>query len=770
MDGWPGHLYCNLCQPGVSHRPMKRHLATTAVLLLLGAGASRSHALVRHHARPVARSVSHRASLHPATAPRTIEFLRDVAPILDKFGCSGAQCHGKFGGRGGFQLSLLTLSPEDDYAPIVYGGRGRRVNFAHPEESLLLLKPTEQISHGGGLRFDKDSPQYRTILRWIREGAPFSSADPRLISLTLEPRQVTLKRAGQKLQLKAVATYSDGSRRNVTSQAVFQSSNAAVLSVGDDGTVTASRWGGGAILVRYLGVIAASFITLPEVRAGRYPSVPEANLIDHYVFRNLRALNVVPSALCDDSEFLRRVMLDTVGRLPTPDERASFLADKNPNKRSSLVDRLLNDPGYADLRTLRLADLLRVNPQKLGTGTLADRSGELFYEWIWNQVQSNTPWNQFVTQILMARGSTYQVGPACFYRIETSANDRMENLSQAFLGIRMSCARCHKHPFDRWTTNDYWNFAAFMQKVDTSRGNLYDEDVIGYNPNAQLRNQSVLGRNRGKIAPPTFLGDASPAPASTDMIAELANWVTAPTNPYFARAAVNRLWSYYFGRGIIEPVDDMRATTPESVPGLLEALSSQFVSSGYNVRAMVRLMLTSRTYQLSSIPNRSNLQDDRFFSHFIVRPMPAQVLLDMVNEATGAREQFGAFPDRARAIQAAFPIRNQFVDSFGESHREFLTDLDPHLEPNLVQTLAMINSPYIANKVRYGSTLQEVLKTAKTPVDLVRECYIRTLCRDPSDREIAAAANLMAQDKTPRDGAEDLLWALVSSREFYFNH
>lgn len=753
------------------------------------------------------------ASVKPSVKP--VEFLRDVAPILDRNSCSTAACHGKFGGRGGFQVSLLTLSPEDDYEPLIYGARGRRINFAEPEKSLLLLKAAGVVPHGGGPRFAVGSPDYNTILNWLKQGAPFTDKDPRLVSLTITPAKVTLHRPAPvpvkpavvkvaalkpavrrgkgkavaaakpvaakptpiaapippKTQLRVWATYTDGSKRDVTAQTVFQSTNSGVLSVSQSGEVTGSRWGGGAILGRYLGTIAASFITLPQERKGAYPVIQTTNTIDRYVFDNMKALNVVPSAPSSDMEFLRRVTLDTVGRLPTPEEIVNFQADTSPDKRAKRIDALLETPEFADYRAMRLSDLLRVNPRKIGNGTnLSERAAVLFHEWIWNSVRDNKPYDQFVRELLTARGSTYQNGPACFYRIERQANDRMENIGQAFLGVRMSCARCHKHPFDRWTTDDYWNFAAFEQKVSGRGGRLYDEEIISYNHGAQLRNDSVTGRNRGKIAPPTYLGDKQPTPEQPDMVVGLANWITDPKNPFFARATVNRLWSYYFGKGIINPVDDMRATTPESVPGLLDALAKELLDSKYDIKHVIRVILNSKTYQLSSVPNASNEKDDRFFSHFMAKPMPGQALLDMINQACGVREQFTNFADRSHAIQAAIPIGNSFLDSFGQSHREFLTEIDPKLEPNLVQTLTMINSPYIENKVDNGTTTKTIVKDAKTDEDVVRECYLRTFCRLPLPSETTQATALISKAKNRAEGTQDLLWALVTSREFYFNH
>jgi hypothetical protein len=703
---------------------------------------------------------------------RRIEFLRDIAPILDRGGCSTAECHGKFGGRGGLQLSLLTLTPEDDYEPLVTLDKGRRINFARPDQSLILLKAAMVVPHKGGQRFKVGSPQYNTILTWIQQGAPFEKTDPRLEKLVMLPEKVTLPKAGVAVPLKVIATYTDGTKRDVTAQTVFSSTNDAVLKVSTAGVVTGARWGGGAIIGRYLGTVVPSFFTLPQTLKGKYPQVAEANVVDKPVFENLRRLNVIPSGLSSDEEFLRRVSLDTRGRLPTAEEIDAFLADKSADKRAKIIDTYLASPDYTDFRTLRLADLLRVNPRKFGAGngSLSDRSAVLFYDWIWNSVRNNMPWDRFAKELITARGSTYQVGPANFFRIERTANDRMENIGQAFLGVRMSCARCHKHPFDKWNTDDYWNFAAFCGKVSARGGELYQETIIDYNPGARVVNQSVTGRNRGKVAPPTYLGDKDPAPESPDMIAAFADWMTSPKNPFFARATVNRLWSHYFGKGIINPVDDMRATVPESVPGLLDTLAGELIKSRYDIRHVTRLILNSRTYQLSSKPNATNVLDDRYFSRAYTRPMPAPALLDMINQATGANESFGAFQERTRAVQAAIPANNYFLTVFGQSHREFLADIDPKLEPNLVQTLHMINGPYIDQKIRGGAVTQEIAAKSKSDEEMIRSLYLRTLSRYPTGPEVSRAQELLRGVSNRKEAAQDMMWALLTSREFYFNH
>lgn len=745
-------------------------LATLALVSALPIAAQHKHAAAK-------KAVVAATTLAPVVdqVPDKVQFLRDIAPIIDRGGCSGAQCHGKFGGRAGFQVSLLTLNPEDDYEPIVFGGRGRRINFTEPEKSLFLLKATNQVDHAGGPRFEVGSYQYKTVLKWIKAGAPFSDADPRLEKLTIEPSKLTLSKVGQKVPLKVMATFTDGSTLDVTRRSAYSTTNGVVLNVSDTGVVTGTRWGGGGVLARYLGTVTASFVTLPQERKGVYPQLASGNVVDKAVFENLKQLNVLPSKRSDDTEFLRRVVLDTLGRLPTIDESETFMKDAAPDKRAKLIDSLLERPEFADYRTLRLCDLLRVNPGKIGGNReLAERSASLFYEWIWKSVASNKPWDQFVKDVITARGSTYYNGPANFYRIERDPNDRMENVGQAFLGVRMMCARCHKHPFDRWNTDDYWNFASFMSKVGINGGHLVDEQVVTYNKYGQVINQSVNGRNRGKLAPATFLGEKTPVPAEIankdDMVVDLANWVTDPKNPFFARATVNRLWSFYFGKGVVHPVDDMRATTPESVPGLLDALSKELTEHNYDVKYLIKLILNSQTYQLSGVPNDSNVMDDRYFSHYFPKPMPASALLDIVNQATGASESFSNFQERTKAVQAALPPQNYFLSAFGQSHREFLADMDPKLEPNLVQTLIMINSPYIEGKIRNGNTVKVVMDKAQTDEDIVRNLYSRTFCREPNTTELTKSVTLIQGAKDKREGAQDLLWALVTAREFFFNH
>ncbi len=702
-------------------------------------------------------------------------FLKDIAPILDKMGCSTGLCHGKFGGQGGLNLSLLTLNPESDYEPIAHHNRGRRINLIEPEQSLLYLKPTGQIPHTGGIRFEVGSDEAETILQWIEAGAHFSPDEPRLEKLEIEPKEVAFNAVGETQQVKVLAHFTDGSIEDVTHQTVYESKDEPVAKVTEEGLVTSTRWGGTAILARFLGEVTSTFITVPRAADGKpFPKIHTNNFIDEFVAAKLKKLNVRPSELSSDSEFIRRVYLDTIGKLPTSDEVREFLSDKNPDKRTILIDKLMDTPEWVNLRTLKMADMLRVHPRRLGNGEFGERGATLFHQFIKDAITDNTPYNEFVRDILQSTGSTYQSGPTNYYRIERQPSGRAETTAQVFLGIRLSCARCHKHPFDEWTTDDYWNFAAFTGKVNTRGGELYQELVVYHNPGGRVINQSVQG-NRGQVAQPTFLGgETLPEAYRAEAIDHLANWITADSNPYFAKATINRLWSHYFGRGIIDPVDDMRATTPPSVEGLLEALAEELIRSGYDTKHIIKLILNSHTYQLSAEPNETNELDDRFFSRFMPRPLMAQVLLDVLNDVTGASEKYGRYPQGMRAVEIPLPVSSRFLSLFGRSNREFLGNLDPLLEPTLTQALHIINSPYVNGKLKNrNGTITQLLepKTGEKmqPEELATELYLMTLSRLPSKTELETAKTHLTDKTTRREDTEDLLWALISSRSFLFN-
>ena len=755
--------------PCVAH--IVPRFTTFAIVLLVSLSLS---------AIPCATQANTTNSVSPATngvkvneTEPPVRFLKDIAPILDKQGCSAGMCHGKFGGQGGLNLSLLTLNPESDYKPIVHHNRGRRINLLEPEQSLFFLKPTGQVPHEGGLRFDPNSEDGLTVLRWIEAGAPFSDDEPRLRKLEVEPSTFVLSDVGQTAQLKVLAHFSDGSVEDVTEKAVYESKDAPVAEVSHSGKVTSVRWGGTAIIARFLGVVDASFVTIPRASdtnlASLDPEFTPNNFIDEFVLAKLKKLNIRPSPLTTDDVFMRRAYLDTVGRLPTPDEVKVFFADASLEKREHLIDRLLDTPEWVNLRTLKLADMLRIHPRQLGNASVGEIGATLFHEWVQDAVKQNRPYDQVVQELITARGSTSLYGPPNYYRIERQPAGRAETTAQVFLGIRLSCARCHKHPFDQWTTDDYWNFAAFTGKIRIQGGELYNEQVISYNPNGRVINQSVEG-NRGEVAQPTFLGGESLSPDyQGDILQVLADWMTSSTNPYFAKATVNRIWSHYFGRGIVDPVDDMRATTPPSVEGLLEALADDFVRSGFDTKHVIRTILNSRTYQLSAEPNETNQLDDRFFSRFYPRPMMAQILLDVVNDVTETEEKYGRYPAGTRSVALPLPVSSRFLSLYGRSGREFLGDLDPKLEPTLTQALYMINSRDIHKKLRDSNgVLTRLLKAKTNDRELITELYLTTLSRFPTDEQLETAEAYLAESPKRRAGSEDLLWALISSRAFIF--
>lgn len=708
-------------------------------------------------------------------------FLRDVAPILDRFGCSAGACHGKTGGSGGFAVSLLTLAPEEDYEPIAKADDGSRIDLQTPAQSRILRKPTGSLKHKGGVRFKEDSPEYRTLLAWIRAGARFRPDEPRLLDLRVEPAR-TVAAVGSETRLKVLARWSDGLLQDVTRMAVYSSSDEPVALVNEEGAVRGVRWGATSIQVRFLGVARAAFFAFPRPGERAAAGAPRNNFIDETVFGNLRDLNIAPSELSPDGLFCRRVYLDTIGLLPTPAELSTFVGDPDPRKREKLIDALLQRPEYVDLQTLRLSDLLRLNPAKANPDfTFALRSIVLFHEWLKEAVAANKPYDQMVREILLSRGKELENGPANFWTIEKQPQDRAETVGQVFFGVRLMCARCHKHPFDRWTTDDYWDFAAVAAKVRTvpaRRG--FQQEVVTYDPGASIKNESVTGSRRGQTARPAFLGmkALTPEELKEDVIERLAAWGTGPENPYFARAAMNRLWNTYFGRGLVMPVDDIRETSPEYVPGLLDALAAEFKRSRYDLKAMTRLILNSRTYQLSPKPNASNLLDDRFFSRSHARPLAAQVMLDILNNATGIDERFVGHGspvgngDFGVSRFTQFPVphgNNYFLKVFGASRRNVLADVCPKLEPSVSQALHLMNSGYVNGKISGGRFVRDMLAPELTERSIIEAAYLRTLCRLPSDLEASAALDLRQKSADRRMWIEDLLWGLMTSREFLFN-
>lgn len=695
----------------------------------------------------------------------------DIEPELTKIGCNRGACHGAQHGKGGFRLSLYGFDPEFDYASMVHEGRGRRVTVADPTHSLLLLKPTLQMPHGGGQVIKPGSPTYNMLLRWIRAGAPAPSDRERhLAGVTVTPDECVLPHANLHQQIHVTAKYSDGSTRNVTEMARYASQNDAVANVDGVGNVVTKQPGESAIMVNYAGEVRVVHILVPFANPPvDFAKRRRANYIDDLVYRKLTQIHLTPSPRCTDAEFIRRVYLDAIATLPTPKETRAFLDDPSPDKRSKLIDALLERPEYVDYRTLKLSDLLRVNGQYC-----SDEGADVYYRWIHDRVEKNIGYDQFVRELLTARGSAFHVGPTNYFKVATNPEELAEATAQSFLGVRIQCAKCHNHPFEKWKQKDYYGLAAFFARVGQKDGPEFAETQI-----YAKRDGEVNHPRTGQVIAPKFLGGAEPKiDDEDDRRIALANWLTAKTNKDFARVAVNRVWAEYFGKGIVDAPDDFRVTNPPSNAALLDALADDFIAHGYDVRYITRQILNSETYQRSSVILPGNARDDRNFARSYPRRLPAETMLDAISQVTERPDRFGSYPEGWRAIQVRDSrIDSYFLSIFGRPKREILCACERSLQPNLSQSLHLINSGNLNDKLGddNGRVAHLVKQYEKTPPDaaaknIVEELYLLTLCRYPTRPEMDQARSHIAKTKGPRQAYEDCLWALLNSEEFAFNH
>jgi hypothetical protein len=685
-----------------------------------------------------------------------VDFTTWVLPVLTKAGCNTGACHGAAIGQGGFRLSLLGYDPQADYESITREFEGRRINLAAPEESLLLRKPTMLAPHGGGLRFTKGSPSYKALRSWLAAGAPFGSGGIRVTRLEVTPADLLLPAPGRSQQLRVTAVLSNGKREDVTALALYTSNDEARAAVTPSGRITLRERGLATLMVRYLGQVAAVRIGVPYGPASSAgPPVPPNNFIDTKVFAELRRLGIPPSPLSDDSEFLRRVTLDVIGTLPTPEEVRAFLREPpSARKRQKAIDRLLRRPEFTDFWTLKLADMLLIDSKRLG-----DEPARAYHDWLREQVAQNTPLDQVVKTLLTAEGDVARNGPANFYRTASDPRDMAEFVSRTFLGVRVQCARCHHHPFDRWSQDDYHAFAALFARVG------YDGTRVAVKDRGEVEHPKT-----GKPVLPRLLGGAGLPAAPLDRRAALSEWVTSAQNPFFAPAVANRVWKHLMGRGIVEPVDDVRATNPPSNPALLRALAAEFTRSGYDLRHLVRTIGSSRTYQLTSRTTGINRQDDRFFSHATLKPLPAHVLADAVAQATGVPDEFADAPPGTRAIQLADARAASYtLDVFGRCPRATGCEDPTQFGGGLSQALHLINGAVINAKLRSG-VVERLLADSRSDREIVEELYLRTLSRFPAASERAHWERTLKAAAKRKETAEDLLWALLNAREFAFNH
>ena len=684
-------------------------------------------------------------------------------------------CHAAQYGQSGFKLTVFGYQPSADYAAIVRDRSQRRVNFLEPEQSLFLKKPTLQVPHGGGLRMKLGSTEYETLKAWIACGAPGPRAnDPEVTRLVVTPTE-RIAAPHVRQQLRAMATYSDGLTRDVTALSKFDSLDEGVLSVAPDGLVTTNGKGQTSALVRFGGQAALCMFVVPYSEHVSLAGWTNQNFVDEAASAKFRELGIEPSGLASDAVFLRRAFLDAIGTAPPVEEARAFLASRDPAKRERLVDRLLgltSDPkldtfndAYAAWWTLKWSDLLRNESNDLG-----EQGMWAFHNWILESFRSNKPFDHFVRELVTAKGSIYSVGPANFFRVNNNPSDCAEATAQLFLGVRLQCAKCHHHPFEKYGQDDYYSFASFFARVGSKPSQEFG--LFG-------RESVVLVRNSGEVANPRTGAllkpkplDAPPLDDPHDRRIALAHWLTSTKNDFFAKAVVNRYVAYLLGRGLIDPVDDLRATNPPSNPELMDALAKHLVKSGFDLKQLVRAIMTSRLYQLDSQPTAANASDRRFYSHFNVKRLSAEALLDAVDDATATQTKFVSLPLGTRAIELPdIEETNYFLKTFGKPVRASVCECERSPDESLSQALHTLNGDVVTGKVADPKgRIGRLLKAKAGPQQIVDEIYLATLSRMPTSAERTNATGFLKQSQSPKEGYEDLQWALINSKEFLFVH
>jgi len=697
--------------------------------------------------------------------PVNVDFIREVNPILSKVGCNQGTCHGSQAGKNGFKLSLRGYDSVYDYRALIDDISGRRFNRSEPSQSLMLLKPTQGVPHEGGFLFDEQSRYYKILEQWIAEGCQYKDDVARVTGIEIFPPTPMLQLRHDQQQLVVIAKYSDGTTRDVTREAVFDTSNFEVATVSKQGQITAVQRGEAAALVRFEGNYAAAPISILGNRDG-YEWAPqtEHSFIDSLVNAKLQRLKILPSGIADDAEFLRRVSLDIAGVPPTSEEVLAFVADPaDPAvKRAAKVEQLLSSPMYVEHWTLKWSDLL-LNRRKAVT----ERGVWSFRNWIRQSIASNQPYNKFAEELITAGGSAFENPAANYFRIAREPKLVMENMTQVFLGTRFNCNQCHDHPFERWTQRQYYELSAYF--ADVGRRPLPDGDEFIF---TMASPAAVLNPDTNQTAAPKFpFEHAGALDAGGTRREQLSQWLTANENPYFARSIVNRYWSYFFGRGIIDPVDDIRAGNPASNPELLDALTKDFVANGYDLKKLIRTICNSATYQRSLETSQWNEDDTINFSHALPRRLSAEQLYDAIIQATGAPRALPGVPAGFRASELPdSDVEVAFLDMFGRAPRESPCECERTSDVSLGQTLNMVNGPTIGDAIVHPQgIIAKSIAAGATSEQLVETIYLAALCRRPSADETARTLEYFAAAGEPKLAAEDLMWALINSPEFLFN-
>jgi hypothetical protein len=706
-----------------------------------------------------------------------VSFRTEVVPVLSRAGCNQGACHGNLNGKGGFKLSLRGEDPAADLITLSRGMHARRADPLKPDESLMLRKPSGQAPHEGGPRFSAGSSEYRILRDWIAGGC-LDDKPARLVRLAVTPTSKILFEPADRVKIEAKAQFADGTVRDVTHLVTYEPTAAGIVNIAADGTISKARSGELNVVVRYLDQqVPVTLAFLPSRTEFTWTDVPLTNPIDRHLFPQLKSLRLTPSQPADDSTFLRRAFLDALGILPTADEARAFLNDRRPDKRERLIDSLLSRPEFAEYWAQKWGDLLRNEEKSL------DRKGvRIFQQWIRDWIAAGKPLNDFAREVIAARGSTYQNPAANLYRSLREPYARSESIAQVFLGIRLQCAKCHNHPFDRWTQDDYHEFAAFFGRIDyrileNNRRDRFDRHEFDGEQVVFLRRDGGLKHPRtDEVMSPRILGHDTPL-ADGDPLRTLADWVARPDNPYFARTQTNRVWLHLFGRGLVEPNDDFRSSNPAVNEPLLDELTRRFVQSRFNLQSLVRLIMTSRTYQFSSSPAGTNAEDEIHFSKALIQPLEAEQLLDAVAHVTGSAPKFDGYPSGTRAGQvAALPqVRRgrsggepeRFLKSFGKPDRLLTCECERSEDMGLAQAIQLLSGEMLQEMLADPENrIGRLLRDGKTDAEIIESLYLSALCRGPTAEESKKLSIFVSRAKYRREALEDVVWGLVNSKEF----
>lgn len=699
-----------------------------------------------------------------ATKDRPISFKLDVMPIFLRNGCNQGGCHGAARGKDGFRLSLFGFDPDGDHYRLTRELNGRRINLAIPEESLLIEKSIGKVPHTGGQKFAVGEQYYNDLVRWVDAGGPQDPAGiPTPVSVDLYPKSALLDGKGSTQQLIVRAKYSDGSERDVTSLALFLSSNDSSGKVSPNGLVTAGDRGEAFVMARFSTfTVGVPFIVLPKDLKFSFPNAPEKNYIDTLVNAKLKNLRIAPSATCSDEVFLRRIFIDLTGMLPSVEEYKTFMANKSVDKREQLVKELMERKEFSELWVLKWAELLQIR----SSNQVSYKATLLYYNWLQDRIARNVPLNQWVQELLGANGGTFNNPVTNYYQNETDILKVTENVAQVFMGMRIQCAQCHNHPFDRWTMDDYYGFAAFFTQIGRKRTDDPRELVV-FNSGTGEINHPVGGRRMA----PKYLGGEVPDVTGKDRRALMAEWLASPKNPYFATNLANMVWTHFFGLGIINEVDDVRVSNPPSNSELLQELGKKFTEYNYDFKRLVKDIVLSNTYQLSTQTNPSNESDIKNFSHSSIRRIKAETFLDCISQVTETKNKFPGLPLGARAVQIADgQVSNYFLTTFGRATRESVCSCEVKLDPTLSQSLHLLNGDATTQRITQGNLVGKLLKEKKTPEEILDEIYIRCLSRMPSSDEKTKVLALVNAEKDKKQVLEDAFWAVLNTREYMFNH